>query len=312
MVEYHYPLFLRIGAVFAFFVSLLLAVLTWLAYRQDGMTSGPYILPLWLAMAGYWVYTFVTMPGLVRFEHDRLVIHHWLWTRTLLYTEMDAVRFTPWGLLIRTPDQSALLSRAHPNVCAAIYGELEQRAPVAQAIFQQRFAAFPIVLMARRVGPIAFFVFGPLLIFLAIMGLNHILTSVTPLGEKIGVAIFILIGAAMGVGLLYGVIFRYVWRYTFTAERVQARYTLRTRQWDAAEIGAIELFSETSSHRGAERTRWWMEIQFANGQTLSVSPSQWGAWLGNSDVGEELLLRQLRDRLRLLYSLPSSPIPSVL
>jgi hypothetical protein len=65
---------------------------------------------------------------------------------------------------------------------------------------------------------------------------------------------------------------------------------------------------EESAYRGVSRTRGRIELKFADGEKLAVSPSQWGRWLDNSDVQDTLLLRQLFDRLGALYALPSAVI----
>lgn len=304
LTEYRYPPFLRLIIAICLPFTLLLAVISWLAYQIDGARIGLYMLPIWLLMNVYWAYTLATMPKWVRFEATQLAVGYWRREVRLPYGEIHTVRWQPWGLHIGSTRAQFILSRIHPNVVAAIHGELEQRVPVAQARYRHRFAEFPLSLRARRVAPIFFgLLFGPLLILLALFSLNYTLTvkdstSTVNCLFMLGMSISWL---ALGLGLCYAVIGSYVWRYTFTASTIRARYSLYQREWPTSEMQSIDMVSEESTYRGVTRTRWRIDIAFMDGTKLAVSPSQWGAWLDNSDVQDELLLRQLFERLHTLY-----------
>ena len=306
LTEYRYPPFLRLIIAFCLPFSLMLVAISWLAYQIDEAMIGLYMLPIWVLMSVFWVYTLATMPQWVRFEATQVAIGYWRRQHSFPYTEIHTVRWRPWGLLIGTTRAQVLLSRIHPNVVAAIHGELEQRVPVAQARYRHRFAEFPLSLRARRVAPIFSFLFGPLLILLAVGSLNYTLTvkDSTSTVSYLFILVMSLSWLALGLGLFYAALCNYVWRYTFTPSSIRARYALCQREWPTHEMRSINMVGEESTYRGVTRTRWHIIIEFVDGEKLAVSPSQWGAWLDNNDVQDELLLRQLIERLHALYPLP--------
>lgn len=308
LTEYRYPPFLRLIIAVCLPFSLLLAVISWLAYQIDGAMIGLYMLPVWALMSVFWAYTLATMPQWVRFEETQLAIGYWRRQYRLPYAEIHTVRWRPWGLLIGTTRAQVLLSRVHPNVVAAIHGELEQRVPVAQARYRHRFAEFPLSLRARRVAPIFSLLFGPLLIALALGSLNYLLTENDSSSTVSSLFMFVISTSwlILGLGLCYAVLCNYIWRYTFTADRIRARYSLHQREWPTRSIQSIGMVSEKSIYRGVTRIHWRIDIEFTDGEKLAVSPSQWGARLNNSDVQDKLLLRQLIERLHALYPLPQT------
>lgn len=303
MKEYRYPRLLQIVAAFCLAVTFGLAILSWLAYVVDGISAALYLMPLWLLMGLYWVYTLATMPRRIRFEAHHLVIVYTWGEQTLPYAEIQTVRAGWLGLLIVAPRQRVTVSSIYPNIIAAIRGELEQRVPVAQAEFRQRFAEFPLCIKTRRLVPVVSLVFGLLLILLTFGLANYAVTTTDPIstGDWVLMLVMGLSWLALASGLCYAVLFAYVWRYTFTSTTLHARFTLWQRTWQVGDIRSIELVGEEAVSRGMRRTHWRIDIHFTDATKLAVSPSQWGAWMANCDVEDELLLRQLAARLHALY-----------
>jgi hypothetical protein len=315
--EYRYPRFLQIVAAFCLVITLLLAFLSWLAFFVDGMTVALTLILLWLLMGAYWATTLATIPERVVFDATHLHVarfERWRQHVVMAYADIHTVRATPLGLLIRTTHQSLVLSSIHPNICAAIHGELEQRVPVAQAVYQARFATLPVILPAKRVAPLLSLCFGLFLILVAVGMVYQNVTSVQSPSEDDWTLVIVLsaLCLALGGGLCYAVLCHYVWRYTFTPTAIQARYSLWTKEWAASDIRGIELMSEEQTYRGFTRTEWHLVINFAHAPQLLVSRSQWGTAFDSSEVAEERLLRQLTARLQALYASSTSSVSSVL
>ena len=302
--------------MFCLLITLLLAILSWLAFFVEGMTVALPLMLLWLLMGAYWATTLATMAECVTFDatHLHVYFHLYKWRQhhVLAYADMQTVRATPLGLFIRTARQSLILSSIHPTICEAIHGELEQRVPVAQAAYQARFAAVPVVLSTKRLAPIFFLCFGLCLIVVAVAMVYQNVTSLQSpsLGDWVLVIAFSVVCLALGGGLCYALLCHYVWRYTFTPFAIQARYSLWTKEWAASDIRAIEVVGEAHSHRGFTHTEWHLVLHFAHAPTLSVSRSQWSAPFDSSEAAEERLLRQLSARLQALYVSSTSSVSS--
>lgn len=295
-------------AVVGLLGSFLLLLLSLFSLYESGWFA--LAAPLWLAMLIYWGYTVATLPRWVRFEAHELVIGTWRQTIRLPYTTIEEARLSPLRLQIITPSQRVSLARLDAYLLARIYVILEETAPQLVAKSQQRFQSLPIQITGRWLTPILYFLFGGMM---TLIGIGLLASFIAPEGssqtvnllsvESIALLLVAVVTLALGLGYSYIALFRYVWQYTFTTDSIAIRYSLYRRTWAATTIHSVDVKHFERVYKGTKQLLVYIEIGFADGQRLRISPETWNVAMGFSDAVTVELLIQLAERLRTLYSL---------
>ena len=310
-VEYRAPVFLRGLALFALLVTLLLALIAFMAWRVEGAVIGAWTLPLWAAMAGYWLWQWRQWAQRFRLYPDRLTV--WLLGRplcTLPYGDLQAVRLDRGQLHLTTPDETHTL-QGDPNTMASLAAALLVRVPALDPA--KGGIALPIRVDAPRQPVILLTIFG-LLIGAVGVGLGNAAISDVEFPNRVMALLFA--GGMVGMAgmALYWLLCTFVWRYTFDQAVITVRHSLRTVRYDPTELRQIRLTERTVTHRNITKTLYTLQLTFAHSALLIVQPGAQNDPFVYAETYEKVMLTQLLTQLETLYAMhltATTPLPAV-
>lgn len=304
--EYQAPPFLRGLAIFALITALLLTLIALMAWWVEGARMGLWTLPIWLGMAGYWVWQWRCWAQCFRLYPDRLtVLTPGRPLCTLSYNDLQAMHLQRGRLHLITPHQTHIL-HGDPNTIASLAAALLTHVP---ALDPTRGAlTLPIRVDAPRQPVIVLNIFGLLISALGV-GLGNAAISDVEFPNRGMALLFAGVMVGMAGLSLYWLLFTFVWRYSFDQRVISVRYSLRTVRYDPTNLRQITLTARDVTHRGFTQTLYTLRLTFAQGAPLIVQPAAQNHPFDYADAHEKVLLTQLLTRLERLYAMVLAPTP---
>lgn len=304
LMEYQAPISLRGAALFALIVTSLLALIAFMAWWVEGARMGLWTLPLWLGMAGYWVWQWRCWAQRFRLYPDRLtVLTPGRPLCTMPYRALQAVHLHRGQLHLITAHETQTF-QGDPNTLASFAAALLTHVPALAPTKET--LTLPIEVDASRQPVILLNIFGLLIGALGV-GLGNAAINNVELSNR-GMALLfagLMLGMA-GFGL-YWLLFTFVWRYSFDQRVISVRYSLRTVRYDPANLRQITLTARDVTHRGFSKTLYALRLTFAHGAPLIVQPAAQNDPFAYAEMYEKVLLTQLLTQLETLYAMVLTP-----
>ncbi|MCE7982628.1 MAG: hypothetical protein DYG89_15695 [Caldilinea sp. CFX5] len=307
-VEYRAPVFQRGLALFALLVALLLALVTFLAWRVEGSAVGAWTLPLWASMAGYWFWQWRLWAQRFVFYPDRLMVlmpgHA---SQSIPYATIQDVQIEHGRLHLITA-QSNLPLRSEPNTLAHLATALLDRIPALRQA-QKTLPKLPLQVDAPRQPVIIVTLFGLLIGALGV-GLGNAAFRNVEFPDRTFALLVAGVMVAISTFPLYWLLVGFVWRYTFDRETIQVQHTLRTVTYDPAHLCHIAIHQQDVTNRGFTKTLYTLRLVFDQDASLIVQPGAQNYPFDYADALEKVILHRLLTQLETMYTMPRNATSS--
>lgn len=307
-VEYRAPVFLRWLAFFALSVSLLLTLIALLAWQVEGAAVGAWTLPLWAAMAGYWLWQWRLWAQRFTLDPERLVVS--MPGRTgqpIPYAAIQEMQVGRGRLQIITA-QGGLPLCGEPNTLAQLATALTERVPALRQV-QKSPPMLPLQVNAPRQPVIISSLFGLLIGALGV-GLGNAAFRNAEFPDRTLALLFAGVMLVISALPLYWLLIHFVWRYTFDWETIQVQHTLRTVTYDPTHLRHMTIEQRDVTHRGLTKTLYTLHLRFAQGALLIVQPGAQNYPFEYADQQEKVILTRLLGQLETMYAMHCKPPPS--
>lgn len=297
---FSFPLFFHGLFAFSAAVGLIMLFIWFMAFRESGGTgtgwliSGAFI----LAVVVYLVYMLVYAPKRVLFLDEEICVDYWGRRVCFAPEAVTAVRHTRGFVTLQTPQQTIRLAKLIAGYDAQLWVVFTVKIPYLR---QQKAAQYrlPFVINTKRMSPAILFGLGILLLAVGGGSLNYFAANwanFSPVERIISPLVMVLM-VVIGLVMVYQILWLHVWRVVVDEDRIALHGLLRVRRYDPGQLTAVTRQEQTVKIRGFPRTKYWLKLTFADGQTLDLSPNETSFPMDYPEAEQLALLGQLESVL---------------
>ncbi|MBK9049664.1 MAG: hypothetical protein IPL78_01715 [Chloroflexi bacterium] len=302
MTEIRYAPLFRFFSLFASLTFGGLALIGWLAYRQEGETMGLILMWPLLGVGLYWLLALATSPQKVEFAAASLTIHRWVGTKTIPYTTITAVTQSYPFITLHTVQGTIRLHKLYANDDARLMRAFETHIPAAQQARAARLThPLPLVLKGKILVPFITFFMGAGLLAFGLIAIWNGITRSIPVEAPLGMILFGLISAPFGLLFIYLVLWTWPYRTVFTATQMTERFLLHTHTQPMQFIVDFDMGYEIRTVRSIPRRLYHITFVYQDGSTYQWTPNEFYFPMDYVDNAAANLTTDLTAQLRHAY-----------
>jgi hypothetical protein len=302
MTEIRYAPLFRFFSLFASLTFWGLALIGWLAYRQEGETMGLILMGPLLGVGLYWLFALATAPQKVEFAAASLTIHRWIGTKTIPYTTITAVTQSYPFITLHTEQGPIRLHKLYANDDARLMRAFETHVPAAQQARAARLIhPFPLVLKGKILVPFITFFMGAGLLAFGFIAIWNGITQSVPVEAPLGMILFGLISAPFGLLFIYLVLWTWPYRTVFAATQMTERFLLHTHTQLMQFIVDFDMGYEIRTVRSIPRRLYHITFVYQDGSTYQWTPNEFYFPMDYVDNAAANLTTDLTEQLRHAY-----------